>query len=95
MTEENYVNMGYLLKNNHNTRKKYRDTFHQIFGTGLEQFWDNIFGFDICKFDNNFLQTPDGKSLDEYVEEKYGKKGKEVIDNITNEHCNGIDKPLS
>ena len=55
------------------------EKFQKIFGTRLKPFWqDNIFGFDIVVFDE-WLKVPDGISMNDYILQKYGQEGVDVI----------------
>lgn len=61
--------------------QKYK--FHDIFGMNLSDYSCPIFGFDIIKFDES-LRTPDGKSTREWVKEKYGQEGLDIILTLMN-----------
>ena len=48
------------------------DEFYARFGIRLHKFMSPLFGFDVVKFDELFLKTPDGESCKEYCDKKYG-----------------------
>ncbi len=57
-------------------RKLYLDNaleFQKIFGRRLFGFWDNLVGFDIVKFDEEFIKSAVDQSLKDAVFEKYGE----------------------
>ena len=53
-------------------RHENKNQFHAIFGVFLSDYFDNITGFDIVKFDNEFIKAPDGQSTSDVVLERYG-----------------------
>jgi hypothetical protein len=55
-------------------RKAFKNTFH----TDLANFWD-FTGFDVIKFDEDFIKPPDGKSTADVVREQYGDSAVELI----------------
>lgn len=58
------------------------DEFQRVFKTRLKPFWpDNIFGFDIVKFDE-WLGTPDNMSMTDYIKERFGQEGNDLIDKL-------------
>ena len=62
---------SFMLSN----RKKYiasAESFYRIFNVSLENFWSNITGFDVVKFDEELIKPPDGKSTADVVKETYG-----------------------
>ena len=69
-----------ILKNI-NKRKKYHYQFKEIFNIELSNFFDNITGFDIIKFDE-WLDTPDGKSCSDFITEKYGINATKMIEDL-------------
>ena len=74
----------YLIKTN-------EVKFKEIFGVSLKSFYGSalemaMFGFDLIKFDKEFLKTPDGKSVNDYVKEKYGIEGYNLINILTTEY---------
>lgn len=61
---------------------KYHKIFRQTFGVQLMNYFSFITGFDIIKFDEKFLKTPDGISMGEYIREKYGEEAVDLIKNL-------------
>ncbi len=47
-------------------RQKFRDTF----GLDLHDYWD--LGLDVVKFDDEYLQTRDGQSMEEGITQCFG-----------------------
>lgn len=74
-----------LLDFAYENRKKYiaySSLFYSIFGIPLFKFWDNLFGFDIIKFDEEFIKSDtehSGKSTADVVLEKFGEEGLRLI----------------
>jgi len=52
--------------------------FKSIFNVDLNYFMHPVTGFDIFKFDK-FIRTPDGKSCNDWLKEKYGEQAKAFI----------------
>lgn len=68
----------FMLDNNRK-RLKYTGSFQSVFGVSLGKFWDTVTGFDVVKFDEEFMETPDSVSTEEYVKQKYGDLGLSII----------------
>jgi len=67
--------------------RKYRDNareFAEIFGIHLRVFWDNITGFDIIKFDDHIIQTPNDLSMEEYITQEWGEEAANLIKFLIN-----------
>jgi len=62
-------------------RDCYKDLFYETFKRKLSEFDDLVTGFDIIKFDD-YVKTPEGKSLSEYINDKHGKEAKYMILNF-------------
>lgn len=76
-------NLNDIFTENINLLKRYRNEFMAIFGVDPKNYWENnFFGFDVIGFDEKFIKTPDNMSMREYVTEKYGKKGFDVLTKI-------------
>lgn len=63
-------------------RRKYMahaTEFQHIFGRRLFDFWDNITGFDVIKFDEQFIKPDEGQSTQDAVRGKYGDIAVELI----------------
>lgn len=77
----NYLNN--ILTENRNRLERYRNEFMEIFGVDPKNYWENnFFGFNVIGFDEKFIKTPDNMSMKEYVTEKYGEKGYDVLTKI-------------
>ena len=66
--------------------QKYREVYGQehrnftnTFGVGLITYWDNFTGFDIVKFDEEFIKPPDGESMEDVIQKEYGDEGVRII----------------
>jgi len=46
--------------------------FQRVFGRKLFDFWDNITGFDVIKFDEQVIKPPEGISTKDAIEKQYG-----------------------
>jgi hypothetical protein len=62
-------------------RYLYANEFHNLFGVFLADFWDKLFGFDVCKFDE-VVQPPDGESLKAFIGRKYGERAVFIVDKL-------------
>lgn len=68
----------FMLEN----RKKYiryNTLFYRTFGVQLKNYWNNITGFDIIKFDEEFVKPPEGVSTAQAVGAKYGEAAVRLI----------------
>ncbi len=71
--------------NNLQVYKLYYYEFRNIFKVSLKEFWENnLFGFDIIKFDEEFIQAKDGESISEKVKDKYGEKAEAIVRHLIN-----------
>ena len=52
-----------LIKSNDRTYRENAKEFKRIFRINLKPLWDNITGFDIVRFDDEFIKSPDGQSM--------------------------------
>jgi hypothetical protein len=71
--------MDFIRGNIELYERKCRD-FQNIFGTPLKPYWDNITGFDIVRFDEKLIKSPNGKSISDVVLERYGKDAVELVE---------------
>jgi len=56
--------------------------FRNIFKVKLSEFWiNNLLGFDIVKFDE-YLDTPDGVSMSEHIEQVYGEAAHAIVSDL-------------
>ena len=62
---------------------KYTSTFYQTFNQSLKKFWDKLTGFDICKFDEDVVKSPDGKSMRDTIAERWGEDAAKMISELT------------
>ncbi|MFH1546968.1 MAG: hypothetical protein ABIC57_00605 [bacterium] len=60
----------------------YRKDFERIFSIRFMSYFNMLTGFDIVKFDEQFLCTPDGQSAKDIVTIKYGQEGLTVIEKL-------------
>lgn len=54
--------------------------FRKVFKQPLKSFWDKLTGFDIVKFDEEFLKTPDGVSTKDYALKLFGNRAVELLE---------------
>ena len=71
-----------LIKSNDKLYRQYAHEFAELFGIHLRPFWNNITGFDIVKFDEHIIQSPDGQSMEDVINNEYGKEGVNIIKNL-------------
>jgi hypothetical protein len=67
-----------MIAGNNRKRDQYAGEFHRIFGTPLSHWWNPMFGFDIVRFDDCFIESGDGV-MAEAVRQKYGDRAVEII----------------
>jgi hypothetical protein len=66
---------------NHEQIRKFNDTFHR---TLIPDFFNRLTGFDIIKFDDEVLQSPDGKSCADVLLENYSQEAHDLIVSLLN-----------
>lgn len=74
--------MDDFLRRNKTRADKYHKRFKEIFGTSLMNYYSFLFGFDVVKFDEEFIKPKEGQSTSEVVEKKYGKEAVELCRNL-------------
>jgi hypothetical protein len=57
----------------------YAPLFQSVFKVRLWDFFDMIYGFDIVKFDEIIIKSPDGESCADVVHRDYGDRGVDLI----------------
>ena len=57
----------------------YELEFRRVFGVPVNPYWDLVTGFDVVKFDDEFIKAPDGVSTAQAVEAKYGADAVKLI----------------
>lgn len=77
-----------------NKRKalKYEREFRRVFGVPLNPYIDLLTGFDVVKFDEQFIKSGDGCMADS-IRTKYGDTGVLLIGNLI-EHFDGNRRAL-
>ena len=70
-----------IVLNNKKMQHDHDNVFRQIFGADIGQFMHPVFGFDIVKFDD-FVGTPGGVSLADYLLSKYGIEAHRLISTL-------------
>lgn len=68
-----------IIKHNIEMRNKYNREFAAIFGVALSNYWSNLTGFDVVRFDEKVIHSGD-RSMSEVIEEKYGKAAADMIE---------------
>jgi len=82
MEEEKVRDVRNLMIQNRLTYIKHFEEFQDIFGVPLSQFWDKLLGFDVVKFDVNFIKPEEGKSTRQVVREKYGIRAEQLCTDL-------------
>ena len=75
---ETSMNIKEFMFNNRKLEITYAQSFRNLFGINLHDYMDYVTGFDIVKFDD-WLGTPENVSTKDYLEQKYGKIGVDLI----------------
>jgi hypothetical protein len=76
---EEFTSLPELVRQNLDLyRQTYRE-FAKIFGVSLRSYWNNITGFDIVMFDDEFIKSPDNKSMGDAILETYGQEAYDLI----------------
>ena len=70
--------MQTMLLENVARRKKWMGPFIQTFETPLSEYWDNLYGFDVIKFDE-FITPKAHESTADAVARKYGEPALAII----------------
>lgn len=71
-----------MIKSNDKLYRKHEHEFAELFGIHLRPFWDNITGFDIVKFDDHIIQSPNGQSMEDVLQAEYGDEGVSIIQSL-------------
>ncbi len=71
--------MYQFMHDNNQKRLLYAGLFSRTFGISIGKFWNIITGFDVIAFDE-WLQTPDGTSTSDYLDQKYGEDARKLIE---------------
>lgn len=75
--------LGDVVEQNKNILSDNRAEFKRIFGIDMVGFMHPLLGFDIIKFDD-YVKTPDGESLHDFIGRKYGDEAIAIIEKIIN-----------
>ena len=59
--------------------REQRRKFQELFGQDIRTYWDNLVGFDVVKFDEEFVKPRNGQSTKQKVKDKYGEEGVELV----------------
>lgn len=76
------VTVGNQLLKFHERYKSYAPKFQRVFGVKLRPFWDPLTGFDVVKFDDEFIKAGDDVSTADAVKEKYGTEALDLIKSL-------------
>lgn len=82
MTSKEGMMYMLLIKENDKKYRRYAHEFAELFGIHLKPFWDNITGFDIVKFDDHIIQSPDGLSIKDVISKEYSNEAVELIEHL-------------
>lgn len=69
--------------------KEEAEAFERIFGMSMSAFYDTMHGFKVVEFDEA-LGTPRGVSTNQFVMEKYGKEGFDLMHKLNRYGASGI-----
>lgn len=59
--------------------------FKKLFGINMHGYWDILTGFDVVKFDEEFLKVPDGISTSQFLIDHYGTDAESFIRGLLSE----------
>ena len=59
-----------------------RKQFKEFFGVLIDPYWDGLFGFDVIKFDEEFVKTPENKSMKEHISEIYSEDACKFVESL-------------
>ena len=76
-TEEKMSVKGIVASNGEKKHKE-ADAFYHVFGVPITKYMHPLFGFEVILFDE-FINPPDGTSLAQAVEDKYGLEGYNIL----------------
>lgn len=62
-------------------KRRLKLEFEQIFETAFNPYFDNFFGFDLIRFDDEIIQSGD-KCMRTVVKKKYGKRAVELLEEL-------------
>jgi hypothetical protein len=71
-----------MVQNNKRLGMECKYLFQRIFGIPIGQYHNILTGFDIIRFDKEIIQSPDGVSCAEAIEQKYGKEALDLISKL-------------
>ena len=64
---------------NYAAKRKLAPKFQETFGVSLSAYFDNIFGFDIVRFDDEVIKAQDGESIGDAVVRQYSREAADLI----------------
>lgn len=67
----------FIIKNR-DLERKYADAFRRTFGIRLHDYMDYVTGFDLIRFDAEFLRSED-RSMAEALRERHGDEAVDLI----------------
>ena len=93
--EEKQMVSGYsIILSNKRAEQKYHEVFKQEFNINLLDYWSMVTGFDLIRFDEEFLKTPQGISTRDYVTKIYGSYVSDILEAIIHESTKQLDSIL-
>lgn len=74
----------HILAEHHRNRKKWVNKFRETFGVSLDNYWTPVFGFDVIKFDNEYLipkhnYEDEKTSMADCVRKEYGEEAEQML----------------
>ncbi len=76
---ESFYNM---VQRNKAVGMKWQYKFRQTFGMSIGEYHNIVYGFDICRFDEQVIHSPDGESCAEAIERLYGKEALAMVSEL-------------
>lgn len=74
--------MNSILEKNRKKADQYHKDFKRVFGISLMNYFNFFFGFDVIKFDEDFVKPNEGESTSEAIKRAYGKEGVEICQKL-------------
>lgn len=60
-------------------KRKLAPEFQKIFGVPLSAYFDNVFGFDIVRFDDEVIRAQNDESIKDAVVRQYSREAADLI----------------
>ena len=73
------MNFYEFMKSNKDRYIKYEPEFKATFGISMWPYMDMVTGFDVVKFDEEFIKPGDNESTNAAIVHKYGREAANLI----------------